>query len=87
MDKIPIYSYPYGSDPKTAVRRHTRCDFKGTVTRDGYFFDSLNILISTFCVCDDGFQCVLKGFSLPYTNINFLFASLTLLTNFEKCPY
>jgi hypothetical protein len=29
---------------------------KGKVTRDGYFFKGLNILISTFCVCADGFQ-------------------------------
>jgi hypothetical protein len=72
MDQIPKQLY-------------ARCDFKGTVSRDGYFFDSLNILISTFCVCDDGFQCVLKSFSLPYTNIKFLFSSLKLLTNFEKC--
>jgi hypothetical protein len=37
----------------------------------------------TFCVCVDGFQGLSKSFSLPYTIINFLFASLKLLTNFE----
>ncbi len=47
--------------------------FKGTVSRDGYFFEGLNILNSTFCVC-----------ALSYTIINFLFASLKLLTNFEN---
>jgi hypothetical protein len=29
--------------------------FKGTVSRDGYFFECLKILISTSCVCADGF--------------------------------
>jgi hypothetical protein len=37
-------------------------------------FLCLNILIST-CVSADGFQCLSKA-SLPYTFINFLFASL-----------
>ncbi len=54
--------------------------FKGTVSGDGYYFEGLNILISTFCVCVDGF----KRFSLPYTIINFLFASLNSLTHFEN---
>jgi hypothetical protein len=57
--------------------------FKGTVSRDGYFFGRLNILIGTFCVCADGFQGLRKAFHYPiqYTIINFLFASLNLLTN------
>jgi len=42
-----------------------------------------NILISTFCVCGDGFQD-LKSLSLPHSIINFLFASLKSLTNFEN---
>jgi hypothetical protein len=41
--------------------------FKGTVSRDEYFFDGLNILISTFCVCADGSQGLSKAFLLPYT--------------------
>jgi hypothetical protein len=56
-----------------------RCYFR-TVSRDGYFFEGLNILISTVCVWDDGFQ----GLSLPNKIINFLFASLKSLTNFEN---
>jgi hypothetical protein len=47
--------------------------FKGTVSRDGYFFEDLNMLIRTFCVCDDGFQDISLSFSLSYTIINFLF--------------
>jgi hypothetical protein len=51
----------------------------------GYFFEGLNILISTFCACADGFQGLPKAFHYPiYTIINFLFASLELLTNFEN---
>jgi|LakMenEpi03Aug12_release.lakeMendotaPanAssembly.Ray.scaffolds.fasta_scaffold2065806_1 hypothetical protein len=29
---------------------------KGTVSRDGYFFEGLNILISFFCLLADDFQ-------------------------------
>ncbi len=58
--------------------------FKVTVSRDEYFFEGLNILISTFCVCADGFQSLSNSFSLPDTIINFLFASLKLLTNFDN---
>ncbi len=36
---------------------------KGTVSRDGYFFNGLNILIGTFCVCADGFQGLSKAFN------------------------
>ncbi len=51
----------------------------GTVSRDGYFFEGLNILISTgtVCVWTDGFQ----GLSLHYNIINFLFTSLKSLTS------
>ncbi len=48
-------------------------------------FEGLNILISTFCVCPNGYQGRSKTFHCPnYTVINFLFASLKLLTNFEN---
>ncbi len=58
---------------------------KGTVSRDGYFFEGLDILISTFCACADGFQGLLKAsFALLYTIINFLFAYLKSLINFEN---
>jgi hypothetical protein len=30
------------------------------------FLGSLNILISTFCLCADGFQGLSKAFALPY---------------------
>jgi hypothetical protein len=30
--------------------------FIGTMSGDGYFFEGLFILISTFCVCADGFK-------------------------------
>jgi hypothetical protein len=36
---------------------------KGTVSQDGYFFEGLNIFISAFCVCADGFQDLLKDFT------------------------
>jgi hypothetical protein len=46
-----------------------------------FFFEGLNILISTFCVCADGFQGLSKLFTMVlFTTINFLFASLKLHT-------
>ncbi len=36
--------------------------FKGTVSRDGYFFEGPNIWISTFFVCADSFQGLSKAF-------------------------
>jgi hypothetical protein len=54
------------------------CTLKGAVSRD---------LISTFCVCTDlmVFKIFQKLFLLPYQyTINFLFASLKLLTNCEN---
>ncbi len=53
------------------------------MSRDGYFFEGLNILISTFCVCADGFQDLSKLLT-SLTFINFLFAPLKLPTNFEN---
>jgi hypothetical protein len=48
--------------------------------------EGLNILISTFCECADRFQGLSKAFTsyLWYTIVNFLFASLKLLSNFEN---
>jgi hypothetical protein len=43
--------------------------------------EGLNILISIFCVCADGFQGLSKAFHYPK---QLLFASLKLLTNFEN---
>jgi hypothetical protein len=53
---------------------HDPALFKETVSQDGYFLEGLNILISTFCVCADGFQ----GLSTAFHNtiFIFLFASL-----------
>ncbi len=50
------------------------------------FFEGEYILISTFCVCADGFQGLSKAFHyyLLHTNMNFLFVSLKLPTNFEN---
>ncbi len=62
----------------------TRQVLKGTVPRDGYFYEGLNISISTFCVCDDGFQGLSKAFHYPIQLLlQLLFASLKTLTNFE----
>ncbi len=48
-------------------------------------FEGLIILIITLCVCTDGFQRSLKGFSLPYPIINFLcpFRSYFLLSDWS----
>jgi hypothetical protein len=36
--------------------------FQGTVSRDGNFFEGLNILFCPFGVCADGFQGLSKAF-------------------------
>ncbi len=48
------------------------------MSRDGYFFEGLNILIRIFCVCADGFQGLPKAFHYPY---NFLVVYFTNLEN------
>jgi hypothetical protein len=45
--------------------------FKRTASRDGYFFQGLNILIVTFCVCADGFQGISKAFHYPVQLLTF----------------
>jgi hypothetical protein len=48
------------------------------------FFEGLNILISTFCVCANGFQGLLKAFHCLTQILTFYCAFLKLLTNFKK---
>jgi hypothetical protein len=40
--------------------------FKGTLSRDGYFFEGLNIVFSTFCVCPDSFKVFQQLFNTIY---------------------
>ncbi len=58
---------------------------KGAVSRDGYFFEGLNILISTFCFCvyADGFQGLSEAFHNPIQLSAFISFSI-LHTNFEN---
>jgi hypothetical protein len=47
-------------------------DLKGTVSRDGYFFEGLkNILISIFFEGADGFQGLSKAFHYPMNLLTF----------------
>jgi hypothetical protein len=49
----------------TMVTENTNCFFvKGTVSRNRYIVKGLNILVSTFCVCN-GFQGLSKAFHCP----------------------
>jgi hypothetical protein len=59
---------------------------QGTVSRDeiDIFFEGLNILISTLCVCSDGFQGLSKAFHYPIQFLSFYFLLLKLPTNFEN---
>ncbi len=41
------------------------------MSRDGYFFEDLNSLISTFCVYADGFQGLTKTFHYPIQLLTF----------------
>jgi hypothetical protein len=57
-----------------------KLSLKGQCHEMDILFKGLNILISIFCVCADGFQGLSKAFHYP----TFLFASLKILTNFEN---
>jgi hypothetical protein len=35
------------------------------MSQDGYFFEGINIFISTFCVCANGFQGLSTAFRYP----------------------
>ncbi len=67
---------------------------KGTVSKDGYFFECLNILISSFHVCADGFQGLSKAFHYPIQLLpfylllwNYLLILKMLNENLSKVPY
>jgi hypothetical protein len=46
----------------TLVCRSSKHDLKGQCNEMDIFCECLNILISTFCVCGDGFQVLSKAF-------------------------
>jgi hypothetical protein len=64
------------NSPQAGTRNMIRRCLKGQCHK-------IYILISSFFVCADGFQGLTKSFT-THTIINFLFASLRLLTNFEN---
>jgi hypothetical protein len=57
--------------------------FKGSVSGDGYLFESLNTLISTFSVCADEFQGLSIAFTSQY-NYKLFICFFEILTNFEN---
>jgi hypothetical protein len=57
--------------------------FKWTVSRDEYFVEGLNVLISTLSVCADGFQCLSKAFHYPIQILTFYLPLLLLLLNYR----
>jgi hypothetical protein len=56
-----------------------RVSLKGTLSRDGYFFESRNILICTLCVRAQGFQGLFKSFSHPIQLLTFYLLFLNYL--------
>jgi hypothetical protein len=56
--------------------KEKRLNLKGTMSRDGYFFEGLIVLLRTFWVCADGFQGLSKAFHYP---LQFLTVYLLLL--------
>jgi hypothetical protein len=55
---------------------------KGQCPEMDIFFEGLNIVTSTFCVCADDFQGLSKAFHYPIQLGNFLVTFLKLLNNF-----
>ncbi len=72
--------FPLSPSPPLWSQAWTQPSFKGSVSRDCLFFEGLNMLTSTFC--DHS-----KAFHGPYKIINFLIASLKLLTNSENAHW
>jgi hypothetical protein len=70
----------YGAEKS---HRNLNLALKGTVSRDEYFFWRSKHFIQYFMCLRWWVSRSFKSFSLPYIIINFLFASLKLLTNFE----
>jgi hypothetical protein len=60
---------------------------KETVSRDGYFLEGLNILISTFFVCADGFQLFITLYNLTlYLLLCNHLLILKMRTEFSEFP-
>jgi hypothetical protein len=57
----------------------TKGCLKGQCHEMIYFFEGLNILISTFCECADGFQGLSQKLFTTCTIIKFFFASLKII--------
>jgi hypothetical protein len=49
-----------------SVPGNEKAILKGSVSRDGYFCEGLNILINAFCVCADSLQGLSKTFTVLY---------------------
>jgi hypothetical protein len=76
-----------GTSPAPAAGptvRSPEMEFKETVSRDGYFFWKFKHFDQHFRCMRWWFSRPFKSFTLPCTIINFMFASLKLLTNFEN---
>ncbi len=54
-----------------AELRNVALSFLRDSVTSGYFFEDLNILISTFCVCADGFKGLFKSFHYPIQLLTF----------------
>ncbi len=63
-----------GYGKKRQINRVVMEELQETVSRDGYFFESLNIFIGTFCLFANTFQDFLKPFHYP-KQYKLLFAS------------
>jgi hypothetical protein len=62
LNIVLISGKPRGTED---TKNELKLRLKGTVSRVGYLFEGLNILISTVCVCADGFQGLSKAFHYP----------------------
>jgi hypothetical protein len=79
---VPVHFNPR-SIHYPVVSEKWALSFKGKVSRDGYFWRSKHFNQYFLCI-RWWFSRSFKSFSLPYPIINFVFASLKLLTNFEN---
>jgi hypothetical protein len=66
-----VHALGYLEAPQQQVAQPATEEVPPERSRDEYFFEGLNILISTFCVCADGFQGLSKTFHCPIQLLTF----------------
>jgi hypothetical protein len=91
----PASASPPSAAPSTPSASHSAQEFvsagnifclKGQCNKMDIFGEGLNILISAFCVCADGFQGLSKAFRYPIQVLTFYLLLKNYLLDFKMFP-